>query len=52
LSSNPVPLPKPDASATPPAATGAGANPPAGPPANPPPAGAPAQSNGTAPANR
>jgi cytochrome c len=52
LSPNPVPLPKPaDASATPPAATGAGSNPPAGTPANPAPSGAPAQSNGSAPAN-
>jgi cytochrome c len=53
LSSNPVPLPKPqNAAATPPSATGAGSNPPAGAPANPAPGGAPAQSNGAAPANR
>ena len=52
LSPNPVPLPKPqDASATPPSATGVGSNPPAGAPANPAPSGAPAQSNGSAPAN-
>jgi cytochrome c len=52
LSPNPVPLPKPaDASAAPPAATGAGSNPPAAAPANPAPGGAPAQSNGSAPAN-
>ncbi len=51
LSPNPVPLPKPqNASAAPPAATGAGSNPPAGAPANPAPASAPAQSNGSAPA--
>ena len=52
LSPNPVPLPKPqNAGATPPSATEAGGNPPAGAPANPAPAGAPAQSNGSAPAN-
>jgi cytochrome c len=52
LSSNPVPLPKPqDGSATPPSATGAGSNPPAEAPANPAPGGGPAQSNGSAPAN-
>ena len=51
LSPNPVPLPKPNASATPPSATGAGSNPPAGAPANPAPGGAPAPSNGSAPAN-
>jgi cytochrome c len=52
LSPNPVPLPKPQAAgATPPSGTGAGSSPPAGAPANPAPAGAPAQSNGSAPAN-
>jgi cytochrome c len=52
LSPNPVPLPKPqNASATPPATNGAGSNPAAGAPANPAPPGAPAQSNGAAPAN-
>ena len=52
LSPNPVPLPKPqNAGATPPATTGAGSNPPAEAPANPAPGGAPAQSDGSAPAN-
>jgi len=52
LSPNPVPLPKPqNASATPPAPTGAGSSPPAGAPGNPAPAGTPAQPNGAAPAN-
>jgi cytochrome c len=51
LSPNPVPLPKPqNASATPPAPTGAGSSPPAGAPGNPAPAAAPAQPN-AAPAN-
>jgi cytochrome c len=53
LSPNPVPLPKPqNAGATPPSATDAGSNPPAGAPANPAPDGAPAQPNGSAPANK
>ena len=52
LSPSPVPLPKPqNAGATPPSATDAGSNPPAGAPANPAPGGAPAQPNGSAPAN-
>jgi cytochrome c len=44
LSPNPVPLPKPNASA--------GSNPPAGAPGNPAPGGAPAQSNGSPPAKQ